>query len=289
MKITVVIVTFNRLNLLKKTLTAVKNQTIRIDQIVVVNNSSTDGTETWLESQNDILTITQENTGGAGGFESGIKNAIQNFSDWIWVMDDDVFPQKDALENLLVYKDFSLCIQPRRIYESGDDVRWGGIYNTNQGGGLVMGTKPNQQSVKDFYITNTCCFEGMLIHRELVDLIGYPDKNFFISGDDTAYGLMATQYTNIILVNSAILEKAGSIEDKKSPMYIYYLYRNFFHLHDYHKKLYKKNFSPYAWLRYIYGFMIIFKRVNKKDILKSYAAAFKGLMDGLRRIKGKNF
>ena len=49
MKIAAVIVTYNRLYLLKEVLEAFDNQTRVPDYIIIVNNASTDGTEAFLE------------------------------------------------------------------------------------------------------------------------------------------------------------------------------------------------------------------------------------------------
>jgi GT2 family glycosyltransferase len=91
----------NRLSDLKRCIGALRNQTLKIDLILVVNNGSTDGTQEWLTTQSDITTITQVNTGSAGGQYTAFKYAYEGEADWIWTMDDDVVPQSDALESLL--------------------------------------------------------------------------------------------------------------------------------------------------------------------------------------------
>ena len=73
-----VVVTYNRLTLLKECITALRNQTHKPDAILVVNNGSTDDTGKWLLSQNDLLTITQGNTGSGGGFETGHSGASRS-------------------------------------------------------------------------------------------------------------------------------------------------------------------------------------------------------------------
>ena len=65
MKIYAIVVTYNRLELLKKSIGALHRQQ-RLDQIVVVNNGSNDGTEEWLDGQQDLHVIHQENVGGSG-------------------------------------------------------------------------------------------------------------------------------------------------------------------------------------------------------------------------------
>ena len=68
-----VVVTFNRLNDLKVCIDALRNQTYKQLDILVVNNGSTDGTKEWLAQQNDVNVINQGNLGGAGGFYAGME------------------------------------------------------------------------------------------------------------------------------------------------------------------------------------------------------------------------
>lgn len=100
MKIIAVVVTYNRLELLKRTVRCLQ-QNKPVSSIVVVNNGSTDGTADWLKTQPDLVVISQTNVGGSGGFFTGMQHAYQAGADWIWCMDDDVFPRADCLEQLL--------------------------------------------------------------------------------------------------------------------------------------------------------------------------------------------
>ena len=50
-----------------------------------------------------VKVINQENTGGAGGFYTGVKFAYENGADWVWTMDDDVVPNYECLEELMNY------------------------------------------------------------------------------------------------------------------------------------------------------------------------------------------
>jgi GT2 family glycosyltransferase len=75
-KVNCVIVTCNRLSLLKECISAVLSQTFSVYKIIVVNNASTDGTADYLKSldkQKLELITCAKNTGGAGGFNRGMK------------------------------------------------------------------------------------------------------------------------------------------------------------------------------------------------------------------------
>lgn len=69
--------------------------------MVVVDNASTDGTGAWLSTLGDprITRLTlPDNRGGAGGFEAGMAHlAAGEDPDWILLLDDDAWPEEDAL------------------------------------------------------------------------------------------------------------------------------------------------------------------------------------------------
>ena len=93
-KVLCVVVTYNRLQLLKECIDCLRTQTFKKFDVLVVNNDSTDGTKEWLSEQTDITVINQKNLGGAGGFYTGTKWGYDNGYEWMWLMDDDGKPEK---------------------------------------------------------------------------------------------------------------------------------------------------------------------------------------------------
>ncbi len=71
-QIAAVIVIWNRLDELKGGITALRQQTRPPDQIIVINNGSTDCTREWLQAQTDLHVIHQDNRGAGGGFATGL-------------------------------------------------------------------------------------------------------------------------------------------------------------------------------------------------------------------------
>lgn len=67
-KVAAIVVTFNRITLLKECIEALRKQSYADFSIIVVDNGSTDGTNLWLSEQGDLIVVKQENLGGAGGF-----------------------------------------------------------------------------------------------------------------------------------------------------------------------------------------------------------------------------
>ena len=99
--IAALVVTHNRLDMLKHCVASLLGQSSKINEVFVVNNGSTDGTGEWLDQQNNLRVFHQENIGSAGGFYTGIKLAYEAGYDWIWIMDDDAIPRLNCLELLL--------------------------------------------------------------------------------------------------------------------------------------------------------------------------------------------
>lgn len=202
MKITAVVVTYNRLELLKKSiqcLQAALEQVQRGDidcHICVINNGSTDGTHEWLDAQAGLEVVHQENVGGSGGFYTGIKKAYEEGADWIWCMDDDVFPKQHCLLSLLEevnrHEDEPLGIlSPRRLLEGVVFTHEFQHFNFTNPLASMHGKKIKSYGLDETIEIVGCDFEGPFISRKVVETIGFPNKDLFIFCDDTEYCLRA--------------------------------------------------------------------------------------------------
>lgn len=99
-----VVVTWNRKQLLMGALDALAEQDPAPKAVVVVDNASTDGTAAAVRERFVAvdLVVSDTNTGGAGGFASGVARALaDHHPDVLWLMDDDTVPQPGALAELL--------------------------------------------------------------------------------------------------------------------------------------------------------------------------------------------
>lgn len=207
MNIAAVVVTFNRLTLLKRTIQSLK-EVPQLSAIIVVNNGSTDGTGEWLQTQTGLTVINQENTGGSGGFHTGMRYAFTQGYEWIWCMDDDVYPAPDCLEKLLLEAHPGtgiLC--PRRIQEGKVFVNECRKVNLSNPFTSLHQEKLTADTEAPTEIMGMV-FEGPLIRREVVEKIGYPNKELFIFYDDTDYSYRAVLAGyKVVYVPDALLRK----------------------------------------------------------------------------------
>ena len=107
LEISLVIPTNNRLNILKKCLSAIENQTVYKDcfELVVVNDGSTDGTEEFLEEYENrtdlnFQYINHENSGPALARNMGLKSAQGKI---IILLGDDMIVPTDYVANHLKF------------------------------------------------------------------------------------------------------------------------------------------------------------------------------------------
>jgi GT2 family glycosyltransferase len=173
-----VIVTYNRLFLLQQCIAALRAQTQALTIIIVINNSSTDGTEEWLKQQPDIVTITQENRGGAFGFYTGIKTAFEKGYEWIWCMDDDGIPDKGAMASLMQHRQRRPCVMNALVLDKDAPEK------------IVFQTGPYtlRSQIKEEVIEGAAnFFNGTLFHYGVIEKAGLPLRQLTIWGDETEY------------------------------------------------------------------------------------------------------
>lgn len=177
-KVAAIIVTFNRLSLLQECIHALQMQTVPVNAIIVINNSSTDGTEEWLRTQPDIITITQANKGGAFGFATGIKTGFENGYEWIWCMDDDGRPAPDALEKLIAFESKKPCVLNALVLDKDNPENI--VFKAAQ--------YSSYSQIKEPLIINAASFfNATLLHYDVVKKVGLPLKDLTIWGDETEY------------------------------------------------------------------------------------------------------
>ena len=291
MKLGVVIVTYNRINLLKECIEACRNQSKKFEKIFIINNSSTDGTTEYLNELNDekieIITL-QENIGGAGGFHKGIEQAQNYDLDYLLLIDDDAILDYNYNNEIAKYME-----ECNNIYAYSGCVKTDNKIQYAHRRYLYKGTKEIDSVPEDYrgeyfdYDLSTFC--GIYISMEIIKKIGLPCKDFFIWYDDTEYSLRINKYSKIRNINSAWLNHKTAINNDKGLSWkSYYGLRN-------QLITIKRYFPKYTLLKYILTMykMIIggkIMRILKNDTYYTKLSDMHkdALRDGLNNNTGKN-
>lgn len=287
-KITAVVVTYNRKELLIECIDALVNQTLELEKIIIVNNNSNDGTTEYLNQYQNHKQISviqlDENVGGAGGFNIGMKEAMKYNHDWIWLMDDDTIAHTDALDKL-VQHDYVIHHKDKIGYLSSN------VYWSNGEAGLINVPEINNKGWNKYFdqgliSLKTTTFVSFLVNQKVVRKVGYPIKEFFIWGDDTEYSqrIFEQGYECYLVADSKVVHKRGlpngidvttEANLKRLPMYSY-ASRNWTYLAR--KKGWKKFLKHNLNVAQV-CLKIIFKSDHKFKRLKYYLGGwFRGLV-----------
>ena len=184
-RIVAVVVTSNRLEMLQRQLQRLA-EVPQLDEVLVVDNASTDGTGEWLRSQPVTAETLATNTGGAGGFSHGLERAIGSGADLVWLMDDDGIPEPDCLKVLLDHDEYDFW-GPAVLAEH-DQSRLCFPIRLPGGARVVHDMAAVRAAATDGLIPDVVIpFNGVLVTAQLVDRIGLPREDFFIWGDDVEY------------------------------------------------------------------------------------------------------
>lgn len=211
MRVAAVVVTFNRSDLLQRSLAAIEKQSYLPEKLFVIDNASTDSTPEILKSRQMKLPTAvhrlAKNTGGAGGFFYGMDVAYSEGYDAFWIMDDDTIPREDTLEKLVqglekagesrgelpsyaasmvVWKDGNAC------YMNLPTVSWDGV--------MPLAREENWLNL------DCCSFVSCLVTREAVKQCGLPYPEYFIWFDDAEYTYRLAKWREGIFVPDSICD-----------------------------------------------------------------------------------
>ncbi|HJY07281.1 MAG TPA: glycosyltransferase family 2 protein [Bryobacteraceae bacterium] len=224
-RVAVVVVTYNRKALLVECLEALLRQTLAPERILVIDNAATDGTPELL-AQTGLLNEPSiwyqrldENLGGAGGFEIGMRLAYSHLDcDWFWLMDDDTIPTPTALEELLAASrslaSWSPSVLASRVEYWAEPnglcnlprFRVNSPWGANEPPERLMAAA----ATGSLPIRNVT-FVAPMISRAAVERHGFPVGGYFIYADDI-------EYTGRILKNEfGAMVLASVVRHKTNP------------------------------------------------------------------------
>jgi rhamnopyranosyl-N-acetylglucosaminyl-diphospho-decaprenol beta-1,3/1,4-galactofuranosyltransferase len=308
-RIACVVVAYNNGDNIGKLLESLLAQSKRIEEIIVVDNASSDDTAKVVKDRFPQVTLlaNASNTGVGGGYAQGMEYGYQKGYEWVWLLDGDSLPQATALEEL--GKAFANLgeAHPRIGILASCPVN--PLTNERYGGFLWRGrfvSLPVElaRSQEPFAVDSTIS-SGCLVRRRVVEDVGLPRADFFMDFVDHEYNLRVRRkgYEIVFVPSSTIYHEIGQslvIRSRvvraiarlatRGPLGIgaswrqYYVVRNevftFWHEFRNYKALF---FFALRVLRMIVGMMLF----NDRDKVKRIRYIISGLRDGFGGRLGK--
>lgn len=255
MDLGVVIVTYNRIGYLKKSLDLYIKQTYKPQRIIVVDNCSTDGTvdflKKWENKEEGIIKkviYLESNQGGSGGFYAGLEDAIKYEDiDWIWVADDDAFPELDAFEkaNSFIDSNEELISKSAAIcgvcsYDNHISPIQRSLLKKTIFGIQEFPISEKYYEGKEYFEINLYSFVGTIMKKENLKKAGLPRKDFFIYQDDLEHAVRMGKIGKIYCVSSIKIEHKDNVAPKNETSWRdYYASRNL-------TVMYKEHFGKWS-------------------------------------------
>jgi len=299
MKIIALIITYNRLALLNKTVSKLLNQSKFLDKIIIINNGSNDGTLDYLNSlptnknTEIIIKTISYNKGASYAFHYGLKFIDKYDFDFVYLSDDDAFPDINLFSKFNRVIDYFLLkiknlgiISTKVVSHNEIDLNHRRIINYSFLG-VTEKKLPLQNYSKKYFSLNLVSFVGIFIQRQVIRVIQPPINDLFIFYDDTDYSLRVSKKFKIICIPELkVFHDSNSINNSFS-------WRNYY---SFRNKLYmiKNNFnSLYLVFEIIkYLFVTLLYLFKDGEVYKCRLIAyndFKNNKKGLSPVYNSNY
>jgi rhamnopyranosyl-N-acetylglucosaminyl-diphospho-decaprenol beta-1,3/1,4-galactofuranosyltransferase len=297
-RILAAVVTHNRCELLSRCLDHLLAQTRQADEVLVINNASTDGTVAMLERRG-VSFVTQPNLGSAGGWHRAVAHAQAHGFDAVWLMDDDGFPDAGALAALDAALKPGVSCASSVVLKEDQREQFVFPFPLLDGRGLPklwgrprkVATLPELRLLAEGGVYPFAhFFNGALISMAAVRQVGNVNQDFFIFGDEVDYFFRLRQAGQVQSVLSAAHYHPDVGQRPYTPAKVYYYVKNTFVLN--------RRYFNHVWLRDAFTVLAVLGRTASRNGLAHalsyplgsrapvfYRAIFKGLQGRI----GKDF
>lgn len=293
-KVGVVICNFNKQDYVLKCIDHILNQSFSDFDIYVVDNASTDDSVSLIQEKYKAqvnLVLNEENLGGSGGFNSGMRKALEKDYEFLLLMDNDAFLEKYSLEKM-----YHVMMERQDIGVVGCKILVADQPDVIQDCGSFIDFE--QYDVRIPYKRKSADIElprlvecdyvpacALLIRVDVIRKIGLmPEKNF-IYWDDMEWGYSCNQagYKVVALSDAVVYHHSGQ-RDTGCTFAKYYLWRN--RIRFFSKYLPKEKREDFAIKTLTELFRIMYGSYLKEDtnIIQSLMFAWE---DGIHNVSGR--
>ncbi len=218
----IVIVTFNRIEKLQYALSCYDQQSAPFRTLIVVDNNSTDGTKEFLakwEKEKSVYSkhviYLSQNQGGSGGFYEGEKYALSLNPDWVYIADDDAYPEIEMMAKFHKFlsshaneKLSAICSAV--TYINGDIIAECRSNYSIENNRFCQRSATLEDYSLPFFKFNCLSYVGAFLSTEALRAVGLVNPQFFIYQDDVEHSIRLSEFGDMYCVPS-ILVKHDSV------------------------------------------------------------------------------
>lgn len=235
-QIAVVVVNWNRWQLTLQCLSALQMTNNVSWHLYLVDNASTDESLANLQNLGSDVTLIASpiNGGWTGGNNIGIKQALANNHQYIFILNNDAVVKPETLQRLLAYQtsfDKPPVLGPIQRTIDGKNLSFIGS-DIDPNLGLPRLIPPDEAMLRvlpDSYPVSYIRGAGIFAHREHFSTMGLFDERYFLNYDESDWCFRARQkgYQVLMLKSAEILhEGSATIGGGYSALNRYFMTRN---------------------------------------------------------------
>lgn len=235
--VSIIIVNWNGREHLDACLPALASQTRQADEVIVVDNGSTDGSTEHVRQRHPGVRVVQldSNLGFTGGNLAGFQAAMGRY---IVLLNNDTAPNPDWLERLVKcadrYPEVGMIASHLTDWDARKTDTAGDGCSVTGRGFKRHRDKPLTDRVDSGYAFAACA-GAALYKREMLADVGFFDARFFMNGEDTDLALRAQLrgWKCYFCADAFVRHRVGGSQGVNSELSVYYSARN--HLMSYAK------------------------------------------------------
>lgn len=216
--VSVLVVTYNQQKYTKECLDSLRQQQYPNIEIIVVDNASKDGTQSFIQKSYPEIKLIQnkENQYFAEGNNIGYRNSKGKY---IFLLNNDAYIEKNVISKLVAYLEDNPkvgIVQNKLLYaDNPKKIDSAGSFFTFTG---FLFHRGYQQHLVDNNISEVFSIKGasMMVKREIIDRIGLFDPNYKLYFEDTdlCWKSILLGYKVIYQPNSITYHHVGASSSK---------------------------------------------------------------------------
>ena len=236
-QIGIVICNYNKKNDALACIRSILESKFQDYDIYVVDNASTDGSAEAIRNaygEQVTLLVNQENLGGSGGFNTGLRDAFQKGYPYLMCVDNDALLDENAVGNLLAFlqEHSETGIAAAKIYhrEAPDYVQQFGqkIDFENFCTDVTYLNAYEDGSMPEYVYTDAVAACALMIRRSVIEKIGFMPEENFLYWDDTEWCYLCNRagWKVASVGNAMALHAMGAKKELENTFPTYYAWRN---------------------------------------------------------------
>jgi GT2 family glycosyltransferase len=258
-------------------------------RVVLVDNGSTDASiEVFRKNSSDITLIENgENLGFAEGNNVGIRHALANGADYVFLLNNDTVLEPDALGHLVSYAQENPAagiVGPKILYYSNPDTIWfaGGNIDPFNGASHIGNGNQDDGTFDEIrqvgYITGC----ALLARRDMMEDVGLMDPEYFLLYEESDWCLRAARkgYLCYYVPEARVYHKCSkTFGGQRTPLWVYYYVRNSFLI------IRRNLIFPLSWIAYMKCFIRSLRWIDwrrRHQLARRTMAVGAGIYDFMR-------